>query len=128
MNDGDINYSNFTARELHEALAGIKRDSYPKNYANILAALGALNEPINAAPAIEKAISADEEGLASRGGRLGAALIDSVIILAIVLPIEYVGGFWQVAMNSVQNHEQIPLAISAPWLLLGIVVLVHVQG
>jgi len=44
--DGDIDYSRYTARELHEALAGIRRDEYPKNYAHILTALNALSEPV----------------------------------------------------------------------------------
>ncbi|HTD27884.1 MAG TPA: hypothetical protein VK660_00685 [Xanthomonadaceae bacterium] len=44
MEDGDIDYSGYTARELREVLAGIRRDLYPKNRANVLAALNALNE------------------------------------------------------------------------------------
>jgi hypothetical protein len=43
MADGDIDYSGYTARELHEALAFIRRDAYPKNHANALAALKALD-------------------------------------------------------------------------------------
>ena len=38
MSDGDIDYSRFTFRELEEALAGINRQRYPKNYANLRAA------------------------------------------------------------------------------------------
>jgi hypothetical protein len=49
MEDGDIDYSRYTARELHEALAGIRRDLYPQNYANILTALNALNHRAEAA-------------------------------------------------------------------------------
>jgi hypothetical protein len=33
--DGDIDYSNYTRRELEEALAGINKNKYPKNYANL---------------------------------------------------------------------------------------------
>jgi hypothetical protein len=44
--DGEIDYSRYTARELHEALAGIRREEYPKNYANILAALSAVTEHV----------------------------------------------------------------------------------
>jgi hypothetical protein len=35
MSDGDIEYSKYTLRELEEALAGINRQRYPKNYANL---------------------------------------------------------------------------------------------
>jgi len=35
MTDGDINYSKYTLRELEEALAGINKHQYPKNYANL---------------------------------------------------------------------------------------------
>ena len=38
MYDGDIDYSKFTPSELDEALSGINRQLYPKNYANLLAA------------------------------------------------------------------------------------------
>ncbi len=50
MKDGNIDYSLYTARELHEALAGIRRDLYPMNYANALVALGALDERAGAVP------------------------------------------------------------------------------
>ncbi len=33
--DGDIDYSRYTLRELEEALAGINRQRYPKNYLNL---------------------------------------------------------------------------------------------
>ena len=35
MHDGDIDYSKFTLLELEEALAGINRQRYPRNYANL---------------------------------------------------------------------------------------------
>lgn len=35
MGDGDIDYSKFTLLELEEALAGINRQRYPKNYASL---------------------------------------------------------------------------------------------
>jgi hypothetical protein len=33
--DGDVDYSRYTLRELEEALAGINKHQYPKNYANL---------------------------------------------------------------------------------------------
>jgi hypothetical protein len=35
MSDGDIDFSKYTRRELEEALRGINRHRYPKNYANL---------------------------------------------------------------------------------------------
>ena len=37
-NDGDTDYSRYTLLELEEALAGINKQQYPKNYANLRAA------------------------------------------------------------------------------------------
>ncbi|MBD9480563.1 hypothetical protein [Pseudoxanthomonas sp. PXM02] len=42
MHDGDIDYSRYTERELEEALAGIDRTRYPRNFANLGAAYQAL--------------------------------------------------------------------------------------
>jgi hypothetical protein len=36
--DGDIDYSKYTLFELEEALAGINKQQYPRNYANLRAA------------------------------------------------------------------------------------------
>jgi hypothetical protein len=38
MHDGDIDYSKYTLLELEEALAGINRHQYPRNYANLRSA------------------------------------------------------------------------------------------
>ena len=38
MQDGDLSYSRYTLREVEEALSGIDRHRYPKNYANLRAA------------------------------------------------------------------------------------------
>jgi hypothetical protein len=38
MQDGDIDYSRYTLRELEEALSGIDRHHYPKNHSNLCAA------------------------------------------------------------------------------------------
>jgi uncharacterized RDD family membrane protein YckC len=132
MKDGDIDYSRYTARELHEALAGIRRDLYPRNYANILASLSVLNERMEVAPkAVEVAPVPSIVGappLASRGSRLGAATIDTIIMSAIEFPIMYVGGFWQTAIDAAKYHEQIPFVTLLPWIGFGLSVFVLVQG
>jgi hypothetical protein len=46
MNDGDIDYSRYTLREMEEALAGINRSQYPRNHANLLAAYQSLTSTL----------------------------------------------------------------------------------
>jgi hypothetical protein len=50
MQDGDVNYSKYTLRELEEALSGIDRHQYPKNYANLCSAHQALSRDLPAPP------------------------------------------------------------------------------
>ncbi len=56
MSDGDIDYSKFTLRELEEALAGINRQRYPKNFANLRSAYeqrtGSMPVPLLSAPSV----------------------------------------------------------------------------
>lgn len=58
MHDGGIDYSAYTLRELEEALAGIDRQQYPRNYANLQAAYCALKPQAETAP--EKAPPVDD--------------------------------------------------------------------
>lgn len=53
MRDGDIDYSKYTLRELEEALAGINRDRYPKNYDNLRAAHARMIASLPPAPQVE---------------------------------------------------------------------------
>ena len=50
MRDGDIEYSKYTLLELEEALAGINKHQYPKNYANLRSAHEQLTATIADAP------------------------------------------------------------------------------
>jgi hypothetical protein len=55
MHDGDIDYSRYTERELEEALAGIDRTRYPRNFANLASTYQALTSkpvppPADASP------------------------------------------------------------------------------
>jgi uncharacterized RDD family membrane protein YckC len=130
MEDGDIDYSRYSMRELHEALAGIRRNLYPKNHANILKALGIQEGREPSLSVAEEAPEPTVAGmpLGSRGARLGAALIDALIVAAIVVPIEYAAGFWQLLMDAARNYESLPLGSSLPWLAFGLGVFVLVQG
>ena len=50
MHDGDIDYSRYTLLELEEALAGINRDRYPRNFANLRSAYERLTSRALAIP------------------------------------------------------------------------------
>src|SRR5688572_28907580 len=57
MSDGDIDYANYTLLELEEALAGINRHQYPKNYANLCSAYQRLTSTL---PSTTRAEQIDE--------------------------------------------------------------------
>jgi hypothetical protein len=46
MKDGDIDYSTYTQQEMEEAFAGIRKDAYPLNYANLCSAYEALTSKL----------------------------------------------------------------------------------
>ncbi|MGJ4729252.1 RDD family protein [Luteimonas sp. SDU101] len=62
--------------------------------------------------------------LAGRGERLGAAIIDTILMLVILVPLMVVGGYWQTAMVA---GGQVPLATTLLWAVIGFVVFVVVQ-
>lgn len=57
MHDGDIDYSRYTLLELEEALAGINRHKYPRNFAKLALAYERL-APAHAAAAVRAAMQA----------------------------------------------------------------------
>jgi hypothetical protein len=60
MRDGDIEYSKYTLLELEEALAGINKHQYPKNYANLLSAHEQLTATLADAPQPQIVATADD--------------------------------------------------------------------
>ena len=66
--------------------------------------------------------------LAGRWSRLGAALIDGLIVSAVLIPIQFATGFWQVLMDAARAHESPPLSTLFPWVVMGIVVFALVNG
>jgi hypothetical protein len=60
MHDGDIDYSRYGLSELEEALAGINRHLYPKNYANLCFAYQRITNSLPA-PRLEEQESRDPE-------------------------------------------------------------------
>lgn len=66
--------------------------------------------------------------LAGLGERLGAAVLDSVIMLAMVLPVMFLVGYFQAAMDAVSRGEQLPLLLQFKWGAIGIVLFYLVQS
>lgn len=77
-----------------------------------------------------QSVVADATGegeLASLGARFAAALIDAVILLVIVLPLMYVGGYFEAVQTAAIAGTQ-PYGAMALWAVIGIVIFVLVQG
>ena len=61
--DGNIDYSRYTLLELEEALAGINKHLYPKNYVNLRYAYEQLTgNRVEAPPPVEPAVANDNAG------------------------------------------------------------------
>lgn len=65
--------------------------------------------------------------LADRGTRLGAALIDGIMMLVLLLPIMYLGGYWTTAMAAATAGERVGLGTTMLWALIGFAVFAAVQ-
>ncbi|HSX59453.1 MAG TPA: RDD family protein [Tahibacter sp.] len=72
--------------------------------------------------------ASDAGDLASRWVRLGAALLDGLIMMVVILPIQWFGGFLPAAMNAAQNGYSLPFGTLLLWSLIGLVVFVAIQG
>jgi uncharacterized RDD family membrane protein YckC len=70
--------------------------------------------------------SGDE--LAGRGARLGAAIIDGIIMAVIVLPMMFMGGYWAAATAAAQSGQQLGFGTQAMWAVIGFVVFAIVQA
>ncbi|HEV8695732.1 MAG TPA: RDD family protein [Lysobacter sp.] len=65
--------------------------------------------------------------LAGRGARLGAALLDSVIMLAIVVPTMFIGGYFRALMEAAAAGEQVSILTQLLWGLIGLAIFIAVQ-
>ena len=66
--------------------------------------------------------------LASPGVRLGAAILDGLIALAINLPLSYYGGYWAAAREAAKGGAPVPLSMTLLWLAIGLALFLLVQG
>ena len=76
--------------------------------------------------AVAEFSSGDE--LAGRGARLGAAIIDGIIMLVVVLPVMYMGGYMQAATAAAQAGQQMPLGTTLMWAVIGFVIFAVIQA
>jgi uncharacterized RDD family membrane protein YckC len=65
--------------------------------------------------------------LASRGARLGAALLDSLIIMVVLLPVMYVGGYFSALLDAARAGEQLPFFDRFMWGVIGISLVFAIQ-
>lgn len=70
----------------------------------------------------------NELDLADRGTRLGAAIIDVLILTVILLPVMWVGGYFAAAMEAGRSGTALSFGTTLLWSLIGFVVFVVVQG
>lgn len=80
------------------------------------------------APGSPLLLPANGPVLASRGNRLGGALLDFLIDIAIMLPLEISTGYWQVLMDSARAHRTPPYDQITMWGLVGMAVFLVVQS
>ena len=76
--------------------------------------------------AVAEFSSGDE--LAGRGARLGAAIIDGVIMLVILLPLMFMGGYVEAATAAAQAGGQVGFGTTALWVAIAFIVFAVVQG
>lgn len=72
---------------------------------------------------------ADEPGeLASRWVRLGAAILDGLLMLAVMLPIQWFSGFLPALINASRSGYSLPMTTMLLWSVIGFVLFIVVQG
>lgn len=69
--------------------------------------------------------AADE--LAGRGARLGAWVIDMIIMLVVLVPVMFMGGYFEMLNDAMATGAQPGLAAGLKWNLISIVIFVIIQ-
>jgi uncharacterized RDD family membrane protein YckC len=87
-----------------------------------------MENPYQAPESRVEDIATTTQELAGRGVRLGAVLLDGLIAGAIIFPIQYATGFWQIVMASARAGQTLPAGTLLLWLLIGLTVFVLIQG
>jgi uncharacterized RDD family membrane protein YckC len=66
--------------------------------------------------------------LAGRGERLAAAIIDTVIMLAILLPVMFFGGYFSKVMDTATGGQPMSLMAELAWGLVSLLVFFAIQS
>jgi uncharacterized RDD family membrane protein YckC len=82
------------------------------------------------APHADLAPRPPETDLADRWARLAAALIDGAIMLAVLVPSMFMGGYWEAAFEAGRSggFGLMPLGTTLLWVVIGFALFVLVQG
>lgn len=79
-------------------------------------------------PDAEVAEMSRDDELAGRGARLGAVIIDAIILLVILMPLMYVGGYFEAAMAAAQAGGAVGIGTTLMWGAIGFIVFALVQA
>lgn len=66
--------------------------------------------------------------LAGRGTRLGAVLIDGLIMMVVLLPLYLATGMLGIIIANARNHQSLPFATLVMWSIIGVVAFTLIQG
>ena len=68
------------------------------------------------------------EELADLGQRLGAALLDGIIMFVVMVPLMYFGGYFQAILSAMRAGSMPSLGLIYGWVGIGFVMFLLVQG
>ena len=81
--------------------------------------------PYRSPDAVVAEVSAND--LAERGTRFGAAFIDGLILVALILPMMFLGGYFRAAMAAAETGEQVGFGTTLMWALVSFITFVVLQ-
>lgn len=82
--------------------------------------------PVSTVEAV--AVQGDGPLLAERMARLGAAILDSIIMLAVTVPVMWFGGYWDAVMRAAMSGTRVALGTTLLWSLVGFCIFLLIQG
>src|SRR5688572_11119320 len=69
-----------------------------------------------------------DDQLAGRWERLGASFLDGFLMMLIMLPAMWFGGFFSAVLQAARDGERSPLSLSLGWMAVSFIVFVLIQG
>ena len=66
--------------------------------------------------------------LAGLGERLAAAIIDTFIMLAVLLPVMWFGGYFRDVMNAATAGQSLPIATELLWGVISLAIFFAIQA